>query len=144
VTPSRADARLVAAPAEAGVVAEAGRRRVLLTVVAMVAISLSLGALFGNRGLLDLLRYKRERERLVADIAELEAEVSTLEAEIRALDGEPAAVERIAREELSLGEPGEALIFLGPGPLAAPPGAPNALTLTAAPPPAARSLPPAP
>ena len=99
---------------------DAGRRRLLLTVVAMVAISLSLGALFGKRGLLDRLRYAKEHQRLTAEIGQLEREVAALEGEIRALDGDPLAVERIAREELSLGRPGEVLIFLGPGPLAAP------------------------
>jgi cell division protein FtsB len=99
---------------------DGGRRRLVLTVVAMVAISLSLGALFGKRGLLDRLRYAREHARLTVEIGQLEREVAALEEEIRALDGDPVAVERIAREELSLGRPGEVVVFLGPGPLERP------------------------
>lgn len=89
-------------------------RRVVLTVVAMLSLSLTLGALFGKRGFMDLLRYKRERTRLVAEIDALRRDIVVLEAQVAALESDPLAVERLAREELSLARPGEVVVFLEP------------------------------
>jgi cell division protein FtsB len=89
-----------------------GRRRRSLVVVAVVAASMTLAATFGERGYLERLRYEREEARLVAEIAELEQANAVLSAEVDALRTDPLALERIAREELSLGRPGEVLVLL--------------------------------
>jgi cell division protein FtsB len=79
----------------------------------MVAGSLMLSALFGERGLLEMLRYESEHERLLGEIASLEEDITELELEVEALESDPLALERIAREELGLGLKGEVLVFLG-------------------------------
>ena len=93
-------------------VAPSSGRRVLGTIVLMVSLSLTLGAIFGEQGVLELFRYKSEAGRLEVEIAQLEAECLGLEREIRSLRTNPLALERIAREELGLGLPGEVLVFL--------------------------------
>ena len=87
-------------------------RRTLLVLVGMVSLSLTIAALFGERGLLELVRYRSARTRLLSEIADLETRVSSLEAEIEALKNDPIAIERLAREELGLARPGEILVFL--------------------------------
>jgi cell division protein FtsB len=87
-------------------------RRALLVLVGMTSVSLTIAALFGERGLLELVRYRSERTRLLSEISVLEEEVATLEAEVDALANDPAAIERLAREELGLARPGEILVFL--------------------------------
>lgn len=80
--------------------------------VAMASLSLTLGALFGERGFLEALRYGDDRSRLEADIAALESEVAALEAEVASLRTDPFAIERLAREELDLAFPDEILVFV--------------------------------
>ena len=77
-----------------------------------IAGALTLAALFGERGVLETFRFRTERDRLRAEIAQLETEIAQLEAEIEGLEIDPRVIERIAREELGLALPGEALIFL--------------------------------
>ena len=88
------------------------RRKLRLALVAMLSFSLAMGALFGKRGWLAVVRHENHLARLQAEIAELEEEIRRLEVTVASLKEDPVALERIAREELSLGRPGERLVFL--------------------------------
>jgi cell division protein FtsB len=90
------------------------RSRLRRMILAMAVISLTLAAIFGRHGLLDVQRYRAERDRLRAEIATMEVEQARLEAEVAAIRKDPTALERVAREELSLARPGEAVILLVP------------------------------
>jgi cell division protein FtsB len=92
--------------------ARPSRMKVLL--VAMASLVLTLGAVFGRHGLLEARQFRLERDRLVAQNARLESENAAAEAEVTALRTQPLAVERLAREELSLARPGEIVILLAP------------------------------
>ena len=92
--------------------ADRSGRRTVLVLVLLVSLSLTVAALFGRQGLLELVRYRAERQRLLEEIAALELEVERLETEIQALDSDPGAIERLAREELGLAREGEILVFL--------------------------------
>lgn len=67
---------------------------------------------FGAGGLVELMRSRSELDDLAAQVAEAEAANAALEAEIEALGNDPAAIERVAREELLLGRPGETIYLL--------------------------------
>ena len=88
------------------------RRRILVTAIVMASLSLTLAAVFGKRGPFELMAYKQEHERVAADIAWLRAEIFRLGIEIDALQNDPLAIERVAREELTLARPGEVVVFL--------------------------------
>ncbi len=101
----------VAGRGEAPEPARSGRWRATLLVLA--SASLLLGAIFGRHGLLEARQYRLERDRLAAEMRELQARNAALLAEIESLRTDPLAVERIAREELGWVRPGEKLILLG-------------------------------
>ena len=71
-----------------------------------------LNALFGDRGLLELLRARQEIESLDREIATLRAQNQGLLGEIRDLKTSPLAVERLARENLGLVKPGEIVLLI--------------------------------
>jgi len=79
-------------------------------------------ALFGENGMTDLLRLQRELRTARVELADQQQKVEALRLEIRRLQHDPAALERIAREELGLARPGERVFLLpegdgyGPGP----------------------------
>ncbi|HEY7412708.1 MAG TPA: septum formation initiator family protein [Vicinamibacteria bacterium] len=87
---------------------------VLTCVIALLA--LLVGSLFGDRGILQLVRQRERAEALLAEIEGLRAENRRLAAEIGALRADPRAIERLAREELGLGRPGETVFLLRPPP----------------------------
>jgi len=85
-----------------------------------------LGALMGQNGYFDLLRLRAEHDEARRGLLEQQVRVDELRRAIQALENDPLARERIAREELNLGYPGE-IQFLLPredvwleGPLEAP------------------------
>jgi cell division protein FtsB len=81
-------------------------------------------AVFGENGVLHLRRLRAEVEALHRDVQALEAENERLSHAIGELKTDPAAVERIAREELGLVRPGERVLRF---PRSSPsPGAPDA------------------
>jgi cell division protein FtsB len=79
-------------------------------VIAIAA--LLLGALFGDRGYLHLLDKQDETHRLAREIDRLDEENARLSGDIHALKTEPAAIERIAREELGLARSGETMFLI--------------------------------
>lgn len=91
----------------------AGRKALLLACV-LGLIALLVGALFGNRGMLQLIQQREQAHRIERQIAELRYENARLGGQIRALRSEPRAIERVAREQLGLARPGETVFVLQP------------------------------
>lgn len=85
------------------------------------AVSLSLSVLLsgffllGDRGFLEVRRQKQRLAELQAEVSALAAENEQLEADVARLKVDPAAVEKIAREELNFVRPGEVVLILPPG-----------------------------
>ena len=88
-------------------------------------------AVFGENGILHLRRLRAEVEALHRDVQALEVENERLTRAIGELRTDPAAVERIAREELGLVRPGERVLRF---PRSSPPPAAPAVPGPAAPP----------
>jgi cell division protein FtsB len=73
-------------------------------------------AIFGDTGVLHLQRLRAELAALHRAVQVLEAENERLSRAIAALRTDPAALERIAREELGLVRPGERVLRFPPAP----------------------------
>lgn len=90
-----------------------GRRgriaRMLLLFVASVIV---IDGLVGDRGLLAMLRARREYDTAAAAVARLRGENARLREEARRLREDPAAIEEIARRELGLIKPGEKVFII--------------------------------
>ena len=89
-------------------------RRLLFLSLAGIALAATLTALLGQRGFREVRRYARETRSLQEEIRSLEADVRSLQREVLALRSDPAAIERIARQDLGLARPGEVLFLLPP------------------------------
>jgi cell division protein FtsB len=91
--------------------------------VLLLAFALSLLLLqdiFGTHGVLAMRRSQREAIQIQQEIKRLDEKNRELQEHVKALKTDPAAIERIAREEMGLARPGE-LIFKVP----AKPGEPS-------------------
>jgi cell division protein FtsB len=82
--------------------------------VAMIAVFLGGAAatVFGEKGWIDVQRRQGELERLRAEAAAQQERVDALRREVSRLRTDPAAIERIAREELGYALPGEVTLLL--------------------------------
>jgi cell division protein FtsB len=83
-------------------------------VVVFVMIVALVDALFGEHGLSQTIRARREYGQAAAALAVLKQENAGLREEARRLAEDPAAIELIAREEMGLIRPGEVLFRLAP------------------------------
>lgn len=92
---------------------EVGLRRKAATLASIIAlIALVVGSLFGDRGFLYLVQQRQRAGALAQELETLRAENARLAAEIVALKSDPRAIERLAREQLSLAQPGETLFLI--------------------------------
>lgn len=73
----------------------------------LIATVILVDGLVGERGLLAMLRARREYDELAVTIARKRAENAQLRDEARRLREDPTAIEEIARRELGLIRPGE-------------------------------------
>ena len=71
-----------------------------------------LDALAGDRGLLAMLRVRRQHTALAAAVAKDRAVNARLAEQARRLREDPAAIEEVARRELGLIKPGEKVFII--------------------------------
>lgn len=76
--------------------------------------------LFGERGLLAMMRARHEYQELSAAIARQRADNARFREEARRLKEDPTAIEEIARRELGLIKPGEKVFIVKDVPPAKP------------------------
>ena len=82
-----------------------------LKVVVGILILLILGfTVFGENGLLNLVRSQKRTQALFLEAERLKKENQKLKEEIERLKNDPSHIERLAREELGMVKPGE-LVF---------------------------------
>jgi cell division protein FtsB len=94
-----------------------GLRKKATTLFSIIAvIALVVGSLFGDRGILQLLRQRQRTEELAREIERLRDENRVLAEHIVSLRRDPAAIERLAREQLGLARPGETVFVLRDAP----------------------------
>lgn len=86
-----------------------GRFRLVLTFISM---ALLLNAIAGERGLVDMLRARKQHRTLASSIATLRVENDRLRETVRRLTEDPATIEALARRELGLARRGEVLFIV--------------------------------
>ena len=97
-----------AAPTRRSVqVKRVGRVLVLFVAAVMVVVTL-----VGDRGLLAMLRARRQYDELAASIERQKTENARLREEARRLREDPSAIEELARRELGLIRPGEKVFIV--------------------------------
>jgi cell division protein FtsB len=70
--------------------------------------------IFGTHGLIAMRKSQKEAKQVQQEITRLDNENQKLEENVRSLKSDPAAIERIAREEMGLARPGEYIFKLPP------------------------------
>ena len=90
-------------------------KRALRWTLALVAVLLMIDALFGDRGLIETMRARREYAELAASLTGLRSENARLREEARRLREDPTAIEEAARRDLGLIRPGEVLFIVKDG-----------------------------
>lgn len=96
----------------------ASRRRLAAAALSLAIVGV-LGYVYlgGSHGLIRIYQLRRQREVLRHQILELQAEREIMMKENRELREEPAAIERVAREELGMVKGGEVVYrFVEPEP----------------------------
>jgi cell division protein FtsB len=78
----------------------------------LAAIVLIMDGLVGDRGLMAMLRARRQYDELSASLAHQRAENERLRNEAARLRNDPAAIEELARRELGLIRPGEKVFII--------------------------------
>lgn len=92
-----------------------GKRLRYRRALILLAIALSVlagNAIFGEGGLRVLLEARRGNQGLEQEIERLEEENRQLEGEIQGLRSDPAAIEKLAREQMQMAKPGEIIFTL--------------------------------
>jgi len=87
-------------------------RGVLFFVLLSLALVLALDALVGDRGVVAVVRARREYAELERALAHARAQNQRLREEANRLRTDPAAIEELARQNLGLIMPGETLFIL--------------------------------
>src|SRR3954454_25187544 len=93
-------------------------RRVVQWLVVFVASLVVIDGLVGDRGLLAIVRARRQYDTAAAMVARQRAENARLREEVRRLREDPDAIEEIARRELGLIKRGEKVFIIKDGPAA--------------------------
>ena len=96
------------------------RRRVVRLLVLCVASIIVVDGLVGDRGLLAMVRARREYDAVAATVAGQRAKNARLREQARRLREDPLAIEELARRELGLIRPGEKLFIIKDVPPAKP------------------------
>ena len=87
-------------------------RTIVHALLFIAAAVIVLDALAGDRGLLAMLRVRRQYTELAATVARDREENARLAEQARRLLEDPAAIEEVARRELGLIKPGEKLFII--------------------------------
>src|SRR4051812_5973351 len=87
-------------------------RRLVHLLLLFVASIIVVDGLVGDRGLLAILRARRDYDALSTNIARQRAENARLRETARRLREDPSAIEEIARRELGLIRPGERVFIV--------------------------------
>ena len=88
--------------------------RIALGVFGLLTVAMLLLAVFNDEGALQVHARAKQLTALESEIIKLDSENKQLNTDIQALRTDPAAIEKIAREELKLVKPGEIILVTPP------------------------------
>ena len=84
--------------------------RIALAVFGLLTVAMLLLAVFNEKGALEVHAQADKLGAIESEIQKLDTENQQLSTEIQALRTDPAAIEKLAREELKLVKPGEVVL----------------------------------
>lgn len=87
-------------------------RRIVHWLLIFIASVIVVDGLVGERGLLAMMRARREYDELSASIARQRSDNARLLDQVRRLREDPSAIEEVARRELGLLKPGEKVFII--------------------------------
>jgi cell division protein FtsB len=87
------------------------KRKVLSTLLIGLILLVWYFALFGEKGVFKIIRLKRERDRIIADVNRMQEENKRLQEEIRRLREDSRYLESVARRDLGLIKENEILFI---------------------------------
>ena len=91
------------------------KRASILVGCSVAVLSLVVLGIVGENGYLDRRARRRQIQALTAEIEKIKQDNQQLSRMVRDLRSDPQAIEKLARERLRLGRPGEVIITLPPG-----------------------------
>jgi cell division protein FtsB len=94
------------------------RRRVVEGVLVAIGLLVLLDALFGERGLIEMMRARQQYREAAASLKAVRAENERLREDNELLTYDPATIEGIARQDLGLIKPGELMFIIRDTPAA--------------------------
>jgi cell division protein FtsB len=89
-------------------------RRNLSWLLGLALALLLLQDIFGTHGLVAMRRSQKNAAQIQQEIARIDQENRQLQDRVKSLKSDPAAIERIAREEMGLARPGEYIFKIPP------------------------------
>ena len=89
-------------------------RYLLIAFCALVILPMVTHEIVGENGYLARRRRRIQIEALMADVEKLKQDNAQLNQKIKALRSDPSTIEKLARERLSLGRPGDVVVTLPP------------------------------
>jgi cell division protein FtsB len=87
-------------------------RRIVQIGLAFLAVIMAADALVGERGLMAMLRARKQYAEVAVAVARQKAENAKLREEARRLRDDPSAIEEVARRNLGLIRPGEKVFIV--------------------------------
>jgi len=90
------------------------KKRSIFIVILVLFLILGLLTLFGDKGILHLLRLRKEVSRIQEENRKMEAENRNLREEVKRLQNEKRYIEEIARKELGMVKEGEVIYRFDP------------------------------
>jgi cell division protein FtsB len=95
-------------------------RRIMFVAIGLTLAIIVANGVAGDRGLIQTVRMRHERQQLADAIARFQEENRRLALQAARLRDDPAAIEEIARGELGLIRPGEHLFIVTDRPVPGP------------------------
>ncbi|MBI2817497.1 MAG: septum formation initiator family protein [Acidobacteria bacterium] len=90
------------------------KRYTIVAICGLALLSISIREIFGTNGYMARRRRRIQIQALSAEIQKLKQEKVLLTDRIQDLRSDPQAIEKLAREQLRLGRPGDVVITLAP------------------------------
>jgi cell division protein FtsB len=90
------------------------KKRSIFFMILILSLILGLLTLFGDKGILHLLRLRKEMSRIQEDNRKIEAENRKLREEVKRLQNEKRYIEEVARKELGMVKEGEVIYRFDP------------------------------
>jgi cell division protein FtsB len=92
-----------------------GMKKRFFIAFVVVVLAISVFAVWGDKGIIDVYDLKEERDHIASEIAVLEEENKRLSTEVKLLESDKRYIETVARRDLGMIGPGEVIYKIDSG-----------------------------